>query len=325
MFVTCRCAASIGGSSRSPAAILFPTPAIGNEDWKGSSITGRVIEAPIQSPQRPTVVVAATPSGQFPGKVFPLTMISIDLSGKLALITGATSELGRVMARTLARCNADVVVHYHSNRELAESLVAEIGDMGRKAIAVRADVTEKRSVDDMRESANSALGSPDIVVTNAVIRYEWKAVLDQSPADYESQFRSCVLQNVLISQTFIPAMIEKAWGRVIAISTECAMQCWKTQSAYVSGKRGMDGALRVLAREVGEHGITVNQIAPGWTISENRPESDDSKRYRDQVPLRRRGKDHEIANVVAFLASDLASFITGAYIPVCGGNVMPGI
>ena len=73
----------------------------------------------------------------------------------------------------------------------------------------------------------------------------------------------------------------------------------------------MDGILRVLAKEVGQYNITVNQVAPGWTISENRPESDDSKSYRDRVPLRRRGKDHEIANVVAFLASDLASFITG--------------
>jgi 3-oxoacyl-[acyl-carrier protein] reductase len=252
-------------------------------------------------------------------------MIPIDLSGKLALITGATGELGRVMVRTLARSGADVVVHYHTNQEQSESLVAELEDLGHKALAAQADVTEKKSIDDMRERVRSALGSPDILVTNAVIQYDWKTVLDQSPADYESQFRSCVLQNVLIAQVFMPAMIEKGWGRVIGINTECSMQYWKTQSAYISGKRGMDGVLRVLAREVGEHGITVNQVAPGWTISENRPESDSTKPYREQVPLRRRGTDQEIANVVAFLASDLASFITGVYIPVCGGNVMPGI
>jgi 3-oxoacyl-[acyl-carrier protein] reductase len=87
----------------------------------------------------------------------------------------------------------------------------------------------------------------------------------------------------------------------------------------------MDGVFRVLAKEIGEHGITANQIAPGWTISENHPESDSTDGYRKQVPLKRRGTDQEIANVVAFLASDLASFITGAFIPVCGGNVMPGI
>ena len=91
------------------------------------------------------------------------------------------------------------------------------------------------------------------------------------------------------------------------------------------GKRGMDGVLRVLAREVGPHGITVNQVAPGWTITENVPDSDAARPYQEQVPLGRRGTDQEIANVVTFLASDLASFISGAYVPVCGGNVMPTI
>ena len=103
------------------------------------------------------------------------------------------------------------------------------------------------------------------------------------------------------------------------------MQCAPTQSAYVAGKRGMDGVLRVLAREVGEHGVTVNQVAPGWTISENSPDSEATAGYRARVPLQRRGTDQDIANAVAFLASDLAAFITGVYLPVCGGNVMPRI
>ena len=164
-----------------------------------------------------------------------------------------------------------------------------------------------------------------IIVNNAIIPSDWRPVLEQNIADYESQFRSCVLQTVGIAQAFAPAMIKKGWGRIIGINTECTMQYWKKQSAYVAGKRGMDGVLRVLAREIGEHGITVNQIAPGWTISENHPESDNAKSYREQVPLKRRGTDQEIANVVVFLASDLAGFVTGAYIPVCGGNVMPCI
>jgi 3-oxoacyl-[acyl-carrier protein] reductase len=105
------------------------------------------------------------------------------------------------------------------------------------------------------------------------------------------------------------------------------MEMHETQSAYVAGKRGMDGVLRVLAREVGEFGITVNQVAPGWTITEKfdgkLPEGADE--YAESLPLKRMGTDCEVANVLAFLASDLASFITGAYIPVCGGNVMPTI
>jgi 3-oxoacyl-[acyl-carrier protein] reductase len=89
----------------------------------------------------------------------------------------------------------------------------------------------------------------------------------------------------------------------------------------------MDGVLRVLAREVGEHQITVNQVAPGWTISDRdrRKGTERNAEYEKKVPLRRRGTDQEVANVVAFLASDLASYVTGAYIPVCGGTVMPAI
>jgi 3-oxoacyl-[acyl-carrier protein] reductase len=164
-------------------------------------------------------------------------------------------------------------------------------------------------------------------VCNAVAQYQWKSVLEQPIEDYESQFRSSVLHAVIAAQTFVPAMIKRRYGRIIALNTEAAMQNFPAQSAYVSGKRGMDGLLRVLAREVGEHQITVNQVAPGWMISEDvrAAGTERQKYYESQIPLRHRGSDQDVANLVAFLASDLASFITGAFIPVCGGNVMPAI
>lgn len=252
-------------------------------------------------------------------------MIPIDISDKTALVTGATGELGRVIARTLARAGADIAVHYHVNSEQADLLVSDIEEIGSKAAAVRGDITDRTSVSRMKTAVQKELGPPDILVTNAVIQYDWKTILDQAPEDYESQFRSSVLHNVLTAQAFLPAMIEKGWGRVIGINTECSMQYWKNQSAYIAGKRGMDGVLRVLAREVGEHSVTVNQVAPGWTVSENRPETDSTQWYRERVPLKRRGTDQDIAHTVAFLASDLAGFITGAFIPVCGGNIMPAI
>ncbi len=199
--------------------------------------------------------------------------------------------------------------------------------MGRKALAVQGDVSDKASVLAMRDAIKAALGDPDIVVTNAVAQYDWKAVLEQDPSDYESQFKSCVLHNVLMAQAFVPAMREKKWGRVIAINTECAMQNFPSQSAYVSGKRGMEGVLRGLAKEVGEDQFTVNQVAPGWMISDRAREAGDEVQegYSKNVPLRRRGDDQDIANAVAWLASDLAGFVTGVYLPVCGGNVMPTI
>ncbi|HEY3411423.1 MAG TPA: SDR family oxidoreductase [Armatimonadota bacterium] len=253
--------------------------------------------------------------------------LRLDLSGKIAIVTGGSGDLGRVMVRTLAACGADVAVHYHRNRQMAERLVEDVRSTGRRAIAVCADVTDREAVMAMCREVSAGLGAPDIVVNNAVAQYAWTSVLEQGAEDFEGQFRSSVLHNVFMAQAFIPGMIEKGGGgRVIGINSECAMQCFASQSAYAAGKRGMDGVLRVLAREVGSHGITVNQVAPGWTISDrNRDVSEADEGYISSVPLGRRGEAQEIANVVAFLASDLASFITGTYIPVCGGNVMPGI
>lgn len=253
--------------------------------------------------------------------------MKIDLSGKIAVVTGATGQLGRVMAATLAACGADVAVHYLQNKAMAETLSQTLSQSGVRSLAVQADVTDKDAIFRMRDIIAAGLGPPEIIVNNAVSQYQWVPLLDQPLEDYESQFRTTVLHNVLMAKAFVPEMIAKGRGRVIGINTECAMQMLPTQSAYVSGKRGMDGVLRVLAREVGHHQITVNQVAPGWTISDrDRHEgTEDRESYQAQVPLKRRGTDQEIANVVAFLASDLASFITGAYIPVCGGNVMPCI
>jgi 3-oxoacyl-[acyl-carrier protein] reductase len=200
--------------------------------------------------------------------------------------------------------------------------------MGRHAVAVTGDVGDKEAVFALRDAVRAALGDADIVVTNAVSQiHPWQPVLEEEVEDYEDQFRTCVLQNVLMAKAFVPAMIARGKGRFIGINTECSMQLFKNQSAYGGAKRAMDGVLRVLAKEVGSHQITVNQVAPGWTISDKDRErgSERSERYESTVPLARRGTDQEIANVVAFLASDLASFITGAYIPVCGGNVMPTI
>ncbi len=252
-------------------------------------------------------------------------MLNIDLSGRVAFVTGATGELGRVMVRTLAAAGADVAIHYHGNRTKAEELAVECERKGVRTCVVQADVTCKDDIGAARATVTTALGAPGIIVNNAVIQYGWTSVLEQAEADYESQFRSCVMQNVLMAKAFVPGMKQQGWGRVIGINTECTMQCWPSQSAYVSGKAGMDRVLRVLAKEIGEFGITVNQVAPGWTLSENRTDEETPEWYLDKVPLKRRGTDQEIANAVAFLASDLASFITGVYLPVSGGTVMPGI
>ncbi len=254
-------------------------------------------------------------------------MLNLDLTDRICVITGATGDLGRVMVRTLAACGADIAIVYLRNADKAAELEREVRALGRRALTVQADVTDEAAVLRLRDAVVAGLGHADVIVNNAVIQYQWVSVLDQSAADFEGQFRSSVLHNVFMAKAFVPAMVERKRGRVIGISSECAMQNHPGQSAYVSGKRGMDGALRVLAREIGPHGITVNQVAPGYTVSDrDRAKGTEVMTgYSDSVPLRRRGTDQEIANAVAFLASDLAAFITGMYLPVCGGHVMPTI
>lgn len=253
--------------------------------------------------------------------------IKIDLSGHVAVVTGGSGYIGRVICRTLAEAGAKVAVHYHNNSEMANRVVKDIEAMGGQAIAVQADTSDLNSTEAMRNIIQEKLGTVDIVVNAAVAQYDWTTVLEQDLKDYESQFRTCIMQNVCMAKAFIPNMQMNNWGRFIAINTECSVQAFPTQSAYVAGKRGMDGMLRVLAKEVGPYNITVNQVAPGWTITDRDRQNGTEKcpSYDDNVPLRRRGTDQDISNAVCFLASDLASYITGVYLPVCGGNIIPGL
>jgi len=253
--------------------------------------------------------------------------MDIDLRRRVCVVTGASGELGRVISRTLGAAGAKVALHYFSGEDRAAALLEELQSLGVAAMTVQADVTEMGSVAAMHDAVKAEFGPPDVIVDNAVIQYTWVSVLEQSLDDFESQFRSCVMHNVHMVKAFAPGMIAKGWGRVVGINTECAMQCLENQAAYASAKRGMDGLYRVLARELGPNGITVNQVAPGWMISDQvRADGTESQPdYEAKVLLNRRGTDQDVANAVAFLTSDLAEFITGAFIPVCGGSVMPTI
>ncbi len=253
--------------------------------------------------------------------------MNIDLSGKKALVTGGSGGLGRTMVRRLAECGADVAVHYHRDSKSAEQLVSELRAMGRSAEAFPADVTSMESVFEMRDKMAASFGMPDILISNAVIQYDRKHLLEQDIKDYYSQFESCVMQMVYLAKAFIPHMREQHYGRIAVINTECSIAAEPDFSAYVAAKRGLDGIVRVLVKEVGADNITINQIAPGWTITDKERESGvfPAEEYCSTIPLGHRGTDEDIANMAAFLVSDLAAFTTGAFIPVAGGRVMTGI
>jgi 3-oxoacyl-[acyl-carrier protein] reductase len=253
--------------------------------------------------------------------------MEINLKGKKAIVTGGSGQLGRCIVRSLAECGADVAIHYHKNRDKADELVQELKALGRNAGAFQADITNEQSIYAMRDKVYEEFGKPDIIINNAVIQYQWKSVLEQDVADYFSQFESCVMHNVYMNKAFVPHLIEQQYGRIVVMNTECSALAEANCSAYVAGKRGLDGLVRSLAKEIGKYNITVNQVAPGWTISENDrlEQREVQPEYDKTVPLGHRGTDQDIANMVCFLASDLAAFTTGAYVPVSGGRVMPAI
>ncbi len=244
--------------------------------------------------------------------------MQIVLKNKTALITGATGKLGKVIASTLARCGADVILAYYRNEQEVQKLKECVESMDRRVYVVKVDLTSDRDVQNMYDELKKA-ALPDIIICNAVSQFPWKSVLEQPIEHYLEQFQISALQSVRLAKLFLPAMKKKKWGRFIGINTECTIQCHSTQSAYIAGKRAMDGILRVLAKEAGVDQVTVNQIAPGWIQCEGESRQE---AYEAKVPLGRRACEQDVANVAAFLSSDLANFITGTFIPVTGGNVM---
>ena len=251
--------------------------------------------------------------------------ISIDLSRRVALVTGATGELGRSISRTLAACGANVAIHYYRSGDAAQTLCNELRAAGADACVVSGDIADFIAVEAMREEISAALGAVDIVVNNAVTWFEEGPVVAQSEDQFNRVYRSSVLQGWATAKVFSKSMIDHRWGRIISLGTEVTSQALINRAPYTAAKCAMDGMMRSLARELGEHGITVNQVAPGWMITDKdrRDRDEVQPEYERGVALRRRGYDQDVANLIAFLASDLAGFITGVRVPVCGGNIMP--
>lgn len=254
--------------------------------------------------------------------------IHIDAQGKIALITGASGKLGGTMAKTLAAAGADIALHYFHNFDAAQAVANEIKNMGRRCTLVQGPVADQSSVQSIKAQIEEALGAVDILVLNAVSQiHPWRNLLDESEERVRDQFESCSLQTLHMCQAFVPTMCANSWGRVIGISTECIMQLYPTQSAYVAAKRGMDGMLRILANEVGEHEVTVNQVAPGWINSDNSDDQNEGAQgyIKKNSKMGRRASDQDVANSVAFLASDLARSVTGQWISVSCGSASPRV
>src|SRR5579884_3168792 len=246
----------------------------------------------------------------------------MDLQNRVALVTGSSRGIGAAIARVLARQGAAVAVNYAESRDRAEALVETIRGTGGRAAAFRADVRDAPAVEEMVEEIVATFGHLDSVVNNAIGSRQHGLLEEATAEDYETAFAfgcQAVLNTTCAAR---PHMRRAGGGRIVNIVTEL----WNTGvpgwSVYLAGKGAMVGISRSLARELGPENITVNMVAPGWMADEKvDTESESSKSFARSLPLRRHGSAEEIGNACAFLISDLASYITGAYIPVTGGRI----
>jgi 3-oxoacyl-[acyl-carrier protein] reductase len=245
---------------------------------------------------------------------------TIDLSGKVALVTGAGHGIGSNIARTMARAGAKTVVNYRRSADKAQAVAESILAEGGEAAAIQADVTDRAQVERMKEEITARWGAVDILVNNALDQKEWKPFMELPWEIFQSQVDGSLKGICNTGWAFISGMQAQKWGRIINISTVCFIENLPGESAYNAGKGAMYSWSRTVCRELAPDNITVNQIAPGWMRTEKvDPESPGAKAYAAQVPMRRQGDAQEIANAALFFASELAGFVTGAYVPVCGG------
>jgi 3-oxoacyl-[acyl-carrier protein] reductase len=269
--------------------------------------------------------------------------IEIDLGGRVALVTGASRGLGRADALALARAGADVVVadllveselseetdRYGPLATVArqqgmvhtEETVEEIRGLGRRALAVRCDVTDRAQVDAAVARAVEELGSVDVLVNNAGTLDHVAQFHEQSPELWERDLHVNLGGAFNCAQAVWPLMKERGWGRIVNMASVAGTLGGFGQASYSTTKAGVLGLTKTLALEGGRHGITCNAIVPGVIGSEafQLANAAMNERIIRRTALRRHGEPEEIANVVAFLCSDLASYITGAEITVSGG------
>ena len=246
------------------------------------------------------------------------------LEGKVALVTGASRGIGRAIAEELAAQGASVVVNYLSSPESAEEVVQEIVAQGGTAVAIQADVSDFASAQDLVKATIDTYGQIDILVNNAgttqdtllmmMKEDQWDRVID---TNLKSVFNCCKAASR-------PMVRRKQGGRMINISSVSGIVGQAGQANYAASKAGIIGFTKSLAKELGSRNITVNAVAPGFVLTDltaDLPE-DLVQKSLEYIPLGRWGELNEIANVVAFIASDQASYITGQVIAVDGGIAM---
>jgi 3-oxoacyl-[acyl-carrier protein] reductase len=242
----------------------------------------------------------------------------LDLTGKVALVTGASRGIGAAIAKTLARQGATVVAAARDRN--AEGTVADIVLWGGKAEAVSLDVTDSAAIDQVAGGALARHGRIDILVNNAGITRD-QLMMRMKRDDWDAVMATNLTAAFSCSQAVLRSMIRQRGGRILFISSVVGQMGNAGQVNYAASKAGLIGMAKALAREVASRGITVNVVAPGMidTDMTRALAAGTSETWASQIPLGRLGTPEDVASTVCFLASDEAAYITGQVIAVNGG------
>jgi 3-oxoacyl-[acyl-carrier protein] reductase len=243
------------------------------------------------------------------------------LSGKIAVVTGASKGIGAGIAKQLASAGAAVVVNYASSKAGADEVVAEITAHGGRAVAVQANVSKKADIERLFAETQKTFGRPDILVNNAGV-YEIAPLEGITEEHFHKQFNLNLLGLLLTTQEAVRRFGD-AGGSIVNISSVVSTFAPPNMSVYNATKAGVDVATRTLAKELAPRKIRINAVSPGVVETEGLQAagitSEVQKQFVAQIPLGRIGQPHDIATAVAFLASDDASWITGETLVVSGG------
>ncbi len=249
--------------------------------------------------------------------------VDLDLTGRVAVVTGGSRGIGRAAGLALAAHGAKVAVHYCSHQAQAAEVVREICAAGGEALAVQADLRDGDAAARVISSAADALGPIDILVNNAGEMTDGP-VETMTDEVWDRALSSNLTAAFRTARACIPMMRSRKWGRIINVSSQAVYTGSKNHAHYVAAKAGLLGLTFSLAKEVGEAGITVNLVAPGRIMTDLLLERSAGREaeWMSQTPLRRFGAPEEIAASIVFLASNAAAYVTGATLHVNGGLVM---
>jgi 3-oxoacyl-[acyl-carrier protein] reductase len=246
-----------------------------------------------------------------------------ELTGRVAVVTGASRGIGRAIAIKLASLGAKVVVNYRSNQAAAEEVVQQIQGMGGEAIAVQADVSNYEEAQRLIQSALDHFGRLDILVNNAGTTRD-ALLVRMSEEDWDVVINTNLKGAFNCTKAAQRTMIKQRYGRIVNITSIAGLAGNPGQANYAAAKAGLVGFTKAVAKELGSRNITVNAVAPGYVptdLTATLPPELVAKGI-EMTPLGRPGTPEDIANAVAFLVSDEASYITGQVLSVDGGLAM---